>query len=131
MRKRPKITEYGFDKWAEDLKDWIKKSVSPFEDDTPEKQAERTEWAAWDRLYFFKTYLPHYFYGEFEDFHDEWSNLADVQNEIVPVAAPREHAKSTFFSFGVPVHDIVYELKHFIMIISLCKLLRFLTQCQY
>jgi len=118
MRKRPKITEYRFDQWADDLAAWIQENVSPFEDDTLEKQKERKSCAQWDRLYFLATYLPHYFYGEFEEFHEEWSELADVTEEIVPVAAPREHAKSTFFTFGVPLHDIAYELKHFIMIIS-------------
>lgn len=118
MRKRPEITEYRFDQWADDLRGWIRKSVSPFEDDTPEKQRERIERASWDRLYFFKTYLPHYFFVEFEDFHEEWSDLADVQNEIGLLAAPREHAKSTFFTFGVPIHDIAYALRHFIILIS-------------
>jgi hypothetical protein len=118
MKKRPKITEYRFDQWADDLADWIQENVSPFEDDTPEKQKERKQRGKWDRLFFLATYLPHYFYGEFEEFHEEWSELADVADEIVPVAAPREHAKSTFFTFGVPVHDIAYERKHFTMIIS-------------
>lgn len=118
MRKRPKITEHRFDQWTEDLREWIKKSVSPFEDDTPEKQAERIGRGSEDRLYFFQTYLPHYFYAEPEEFQREWDDLADVHDEPVPVAAPREHAKSTFFSFGVPVHDVSYALKHFIMIIS-------------
>jgi len=118
MRKRPKITEYRFDQWTEQLKSWIQESVSPFEGDTPEKQAERKARAKWDKLFFMETYLPHYFYTEFEDFHEEWSELADMRDEIVPVAAPREHAKSTFFSFGVPLHDICHELRHYILIIS-------------
>lgn len=118
MRKRPEISEFRFDQWADDLRNWIRKSVSPFEDDTPGKQAERRERASWDRLYFFQTYLPHYFFVEFEDFHEEWSDLADLKNEVGLLAAPREHAKSTFFSFGVPIHDIVYAGKRFIMLIS-------------
>ena len=118
MQNRPKITELRFDRWAYDLREWIKKSVSPFEDDTPEKQQERVSRAQWDRLYFLKTYLPHYFSLAFEDFHEEWSELADIENEVVPLAAPREHAKSTFFTFGVPIHDIAYARKHFIMIVS-------------
>jgi hypothetical protein len=118
MRKRPKLTEGQFDRYAENLRLWIRESVSPFEGDTPEKQAERKARARADLLFFCKTYLPHYFYLEFEDFHEAWAELADVRDMPVGVAAPREHAKSTFFTFGVPLHDISFELRHFIMIIS-------------
>lgn len=118
MKKRPKITEYRFDQWADDLKHWITESVSPFEDDSPEKQAVRKERAEWDKLYFMKTYLPHYFTRPFGDFHDEWGDLGDLRDECVFVAAPREHAKSTFFTFGDLIHDICYHLRWFIMIIS-------------
>jgi hypothetical protein len=118
MQKRPKITEYRFDQWADDLRAWIRKNVSPFAQDTKELQAERKERASWDLLFFFKTYLPHYFSVEFDDFHEDWSDLADIKNQIGLLAAPREHAKSTFFSFGVPIHDVAYTLKHFILLIS-------------
>jgi predicted phage terminase large subunit-like protein len=118
MKKRPKISEHRFDQWAEDLKLWIKESVSPFEADSPEKQQERIGRARWDKLFFMQTYLPHYFYGEFGDFHDEWSELGDLKDEVVLRAAPREHAKSTFFTFGDPLHDICFELRRFIIIIS-------------
>ena len=43
MRKRPNLTEHGFDKWAEQLKGWITESVSPFEDDTPVALIEMVE----------------------------------------------------------------------------------------
>jgi predicted phage terminase large subunit-like protein len=118
MRKRPKITEYRFDQWAEDLKSWIQESVSPFEDDTPKKQKERKRRARHDKLYFMKTYLPHYFTAPFGGFHEEWAGLWDLRDECAFVAAPREHAKSTFFTFGDPIHDICYSLRWFILIVS-------------
>ena len=118
MRKRPKLTEHKFDQWADDLKSWIQDSVSPFENDTPEKQIERMERAKWDKLFFMKTYLPHYFTSDFGEFHDEWGDLAEIRDECVFVAAPREHAKSTFFTFGDPVHDICYDLRWFVIIVS-------------
>ncbi len=118
MRNRPKITEGKFDKWAEDIKSWISESVSPFPDDTPEKQEERKERAQYDLLYFCETYLPHYFTSEFGAFHHEWEELTLIEDECGFIAAPREHAKSTFFTFAVPVRNIVYELKKFQLIIS-------------
>ena len=118
MKKRPKLTEYRFDQWAEELKKWIQASVSPFEIDTPEKQAERKERGGDDLLYFFKTYLPHYFTASFGDFHREWQLLCELKDECAFVAAPREHAKSTFFTFGVPLHDLCYSAKKFVLIIS-------------
>lgn len=118
MRKRPKITEYRFDQWADDLRAWIVESVSPFKDDTPEKQEKRKKRAAWDKLYFMKTYLPHYFGVAFGDFHSEWGDLGDLRDDAAFVGAPREHGKSTFYTFGDPIHDICYELRHFILIIS-------------
>lgn len=118
MQKRPKLTEYRFDQWAEDLKRWISESVSPFEDDTPEKQAARKQRARHDLLYFCETYLPHYYSVEFGDFHHEWEELTTIRNESVFVAAPREHAKSTFFTFGVPIRNICFLLRRFQLIIS-------------
>jgi len=118
MQRRPKITENKFDKWVDDLKKWIVESVSPFPDDTPEKQEERKRRAEHDLLFFFETYLPHYFTVEFGDFHEDWQELTEVENEFVLCGAPREHAKSTFFTLGLPVHDICYQKKWFLLIIS-------------
>ena len=118
MRKRPQLTELGFDRWSDQLRGWIQASVSPFEADTPSIQAARKERARMDRLYFFETYLPHYFTAAFALFHQEWSALADVSDQAVFVAAPREHGKSAFFSFGLPIHDVCYETRRFILIIS-------------
>lgn len=118
MRKRPKLTEYRFDQWTDDLKSWIVEAVSPFEDDTPEKQAERRARAKWDKLYFMETYLPHYFTVPFADFHEEWGELGDLRDDCAFVAAPREHGKSVFFTFGDLLHGICFELRHFILVIS-------------
>ena len=118
MRKRPKLTEHRFDQWVEDLKSWIGESVSPFENDTPEKQAARIARAEHDLLYFCATYLPHYFTSEFGEFHEEWEELTEIRDESVFVAASREHAKSTFFTFAVPIRNICYALRWFQLIVS-------------
>lgn len=118
MRRRPKLTEYQFDRFAEELRDWIQDNVSPFEDIRSEAKRERKRRARWDKEYFCQTYFPHYFYSEFADFHEEWFELTEIEDELVPVAAPREHAKSTIFTFANILHAICYELRHFILIIS-------------
>ena len=81
MRRRPKITESKFDQWADDLKTWIGESVSPFPDDTPEKQKERKQRAEHDLLFFCKTYLPHYFPVDFGVFHEDWEDLTEMRDE--------------------------------------------------
>jgi len=118
LRKRPQITETQFDKWVEEVSAWVRDSVSPFEDDTKEKQSRRVERSREDSLYFLQTYLPHYFYCEFADFHQEWAGLAELRNQFVLLAAPREHAKTTFFTLGLSIRDICLELRHFIKILS-------------
>lgn len=57
------------------------------------------------------------------DFHEE---IAGIMNEVsterinakVAVAAPRSHAKSTYLSKNFPVHQVVYRLRKYIIIIS-------------
>lgn len=114
MRKKPNLTEGQFDKQVEELKKWIRESVSPFENDTPAKQHARKERGKKDLLYFFATYLPHYFSVAFGDFHGEWQEITELQDQFALIGAPREHAKSTFFTLGNPVHKICYRLKKFI-----------------
>lgn len=114
MRKRPVLTEGQFDQQVAELKKWIRDSVSPFENDTPAKQAARKERGKTDLLYFFATYLPHYFSSEFGEFHEEWQEITELEDQFALVGAPREHAKSTFFTLGNPVHKICYKLKKFI-----------------
>jgi hypothetical protein len=118
MRKRPDLSEGQFDKQVEELKKWIRESVSPFENDTPAKQRARIERGRTDLLYFFSTYLPHYFSVAFGDFHGEWQEATELEDQLALIGAPRGHAKSTFFTFGNPIHKIVYKLKKFIWLCS-------------
>lgn len=118
MKARPNLTEGQFDRYADELKKWIRESVSPFEGDTPKKQAERKARGETDLLFFFATYLPHYFSTAFGDFHTEWQQVTELRDQFALVGAPREHAKSTFFTLGNPVHKIVYGLRRFLWLLS-------------
>lgn len=113
MQKRRHITEKQYDEQAAELLEWVKGAVSPFEDDTTEKHADRIARAEYDKLFFFKTYLPHYFSCDFGEFHEEWAEKSGEKNHVYLAVVPREHAKSTFWSFGVPLHNVVYQKRWF------------------
>jgi len=118
MRKRPLLSEGQYDKQVAELRAFVKESVSPFENDTPQKKKERIARSLGDKLFFMQTYLPHYFTCDFGEFHGEWSEVADLQDQFALIGAPREHAKSTFFTFGDPLHVICHGLIRFGLLIS-------------
>lgn len=98
----------------------------------------RKKLGAFDIGFFGRAYLPHYFSRPSPVFHQEldklWtdgvlkSKIPDgnkVSKEInrLPgtkrvVAAPRGHAKSTNLTFKDDLHAVLYEYKHYILIIS-------------
>ncbi len=113
-----KFSKHEFELRAKEIVARMKQETTPFPDNSDKAKKERIAHAKADRLWFCQTYLPHYFSKEFGEFHKDWNTLADIKDEPVFLAAPRKHSKSTFFSLAVPLHDICYELKHFILIIS-------------
>ncbi len=57
------------------------------------------------------------------DFHRELGAIMDEvshqkRNKRVAAAAPRSHAKSSYLSKGFPIHEIVYRLRNYVIIIS-------------
>lgn len=57
------------------------------------------------------------------EFHREITDIMNVVsdelvNAKIAVAAPRSHAKSTYLSKAFPVHEVVYRLRKYIIIIS-------------
>lgn len=96
----------------------------------------RKQLGAVDMEYFGRAYLPHYFVRSSPDFHSEldgiWTrgvmkgkNPITAKKEITRAkgcrrgtAAPRGHAKSTNFTFKDTLHAVLYEYKHYPMILS-------------
>ena len=98
----------------------------------------RKKLASIDLGYFSRAYFPHYFNRKSPTFHNEldkiWEN--GVLKNINPytkrnakminakdgvkrsVAAPRGHAKSTNLTFKDDLHAILYQYKHYILILS-------------
>jgi len=86
-------------------------------------QGLRRQLAELDMEYFCRAYFPHYFYDPFSRFHREL--IQDLHRMIdtgggtkLARAAPREHAKSTLLTFGLPLWCTVYGFKHFIPVVS-------------
>ncbi|MDQ0270734.1 phage terminase large subunit [Cytobacillus purgationiresistens] len=60
---------------------------------------------------------------EAPDFHQEIASIINVVstdhvNAKIAAAAPRSHAKSTYLSKAFPVHELVYRLRKYVIIIS-------------
>lgn len=130
------------------LKDYLLKSDEPFTKELYkqfELGAPRTgvnglrkKLAAYDMEFFGRAYLPHYFIRKSPKFHEEldaiWKEgvmknqvplTKKVQREISHMkgikratAAPRGHAKSTTLTFKGTLHVVLYEYKHYIIILS-------------
>jgi hypothetical protein len=114
MRKRQNITELQFDDYVASLRKAIADGVSPFEDDTPEKQRERIERCN-DPLEFIKTYMPHYARTDFAPCHAEWCEIAGTPG-LNFIGAPRDHAKTTIVTVGLRVFRICKQLRKYIML---------------
>lgn len=98
----------------------------------------RKKLSAIDLGYFGRAYFPHYFNRKSPTFHEEldsiWENGVLKSNnpytlrnaKIINrndgvkrcVAAPRGHAKSTNLTFKDDLHAILYQYKHYIIILS-------------
>lgn len=96
----------------------------------------RRQLAAFDLSYFGRAYLPHFFIRKSPAFHEELDEIwfSGVMKGLDPytdkkrisredgsrnaIAAPRGHAKSTNFTFKDTLHAVLYEYKHYPIIIS-------------
>ena len=121
---KQKLTKAEFKKRYNEVLSALTAEVLPFSDE-PEEQKKRVRRSKYDPFYFFRTYLPHYFYAEEAPFHhdlvadlDTRPDPNDPSDIMIPVAiaAPREFAKSTITSFGYVIHQICHELRHFIIL---------------
>jgi predicted phage terminase large subunit-like protein len=106
-----KWSKSEFDKRAKEIVASMKQKATPFPDNSESAKKERIARGRRDRLWFFANYMPHYFSKPFADFHGEWNTLADIPDEPVFIAAPREHGKSAYWTLGIPVHDICHPGK--------------------
>ncbi len=121
-----KLSKAQFRLRAQEILGFLRSEYDPFKDDTPELQKRRKNRALSDPFLFFRTYLPHYFNCKFAPFHYELVSLLERRPSLgdsvvvkpVAVAAPREFAKSTITAFGYVLHQICFNLRKFVVLIS-------------
>lgn len=108
-------------KFTRDFDELVKKitaGVPVFQDDTEDLRRARIQRSKTDKLYFAKTYFPHYCEDEMAPMHAEMYKLADITGIGVLINGYRGCAKSTHISLIDVVHKIVFRLRRFIGFIS-------------
>lgn len=96
----------------------MRAEATPFDDGSEEAKAKRRERGRRDKAWFLRTYLPHYFDHPFCEMHYDLMGLAELRNELIFIAAPREHGKSVICSLGDPIHETCHSLMHFYIQVS-------------
>jgi predicted phage terminase large subunit-like protein len=89
-------------------------TVKPFDGETPADKQERIARALRDKLFFAKTYFPHYCTSPFSLLHGPMQDADDVADIPVVVTGPRGFAKSVHISLISKIHKIVFKRRHFI-----------------
>lgn len=88
----------------------------PPSDYIPEDSEEKKKYSFKE---FCSTFLPHYFYQDSCEFHDEIMKLAeDETEEAIIIIAPRGFAKSTYCSVALPLWRICEGLSRFVLLVS-------------
>ncbi|MBX7047493.1 MAG: hypothetical protein K1X86_16825 [Ignavibacteria bacterium] len=103
------LSEKEFLKQLEEVKNFIRSTVSVFPKDNPAMQQKRIAKAETDKFYFAKTYFPHYCVDDFSDDHKELFEIADTYNTPVLIGGYRELGKSTIVSFIDEIHKTLYK----------------------
>lgn len=93
--------------------------VKPFPDDGDEAKKARREKGRKDIFWFARTYFPHYFTCDFAPFHKELHEMSTSGNQTLNGAAvPRKHGKSSFVTLLEPIHQTLFEISPFVLIIA-------------
>lgn len=82
-----------------------------------QKPAARKWLAERDIAFFARYYLSEAVNTQIGDLHKEWIDLMQNYKKIA-IAAPRGHAKSTWFSYIYILHQILFNQRKFIILIS-------------
>ena len=119
MAVRRKLTRKQFEKKSQEILASIGASCSPFENNSDAARRERVERGKVGHDYFKRTYLPHYFSKPSGKIHKELDDMLYMGGKALCGAAfPREHGKSTHATLFAPLHQALYDISPYTIIIS-------------
>ncbi|MCL4504104.1 MAG: phage terminase large subunit [Deltaproteobacteria bacterium] len=121
---KKKYSKKEFQKRADEILGSLFREATAFADTSEAAKQARREQCRQDHFAFFKLYLPHYFSSPEAPFHHELVGLLEKRpvkaagDVVIPVvvAAPREFAKTTITSFAYVIHQICFNLRHFVIL---------------
>jgi predicted phage terminase large subunit-like protein len=118
-KRKRKLSKKEFEKQVANILALQQTAVKPFPDCSEDAKKARRERGRKDIEYFKKTYFPHYFTAESGEIHKELHQFCRLgQKSISALAYPRKFGKSTNVTFVEPIHQAVYEISPFTMLIS-------------
>jgi len=119
MALKRKLSPKEFERKSQQILLRMQGLAKPFADDSPEARRKRRDRGETDHFWFLKTYLPHYFNKPFGMHHREHLEMLETRGKSLMASAdPREHGKSALCSFGYPIHQACYQLRHYMILIS-------------
>jgi len=117
-RKR-KLSPKEFQQKVDEILALQKSIVKPSPDDSEEAKEKRRERGRTDIEWFAKYYLGHYFTLDFDEFQIELHEMCRTGDKTLNVAGvPRKHGKSSIVTLLEPIHQNLYLISRFTLIIG-------------
>lgn len=118
-KRKRRLTKKEFEKHVVNILALQQTVVKSFPDCSEEAKKARKERGKVDIEFFKRTYFPHYFTAPSGKIHDELHALCRTgMKSINALAIPRKHGKSTNVTFLEPIHQAVYEISPFTIILT-------------
>lgn len=117
--RKKRLTEKQFEKAITNLLAMQQSVVKPFDDTTEEAKKERVSRSRADIGFFKRTYFPHYFTAPDGKIHEEMHEFCRIGNKSInALAIPRKFGKSTNVTFVEPIHQAIFEISPFTIILT-------------
>lgn len=119
IKRKRKLTKAEFEQKIANLLALQQTVVKPFPDCSEEAKKARREQGRVDIEFFKRTYFPHYFTATSGRIHEELHQFCRTgEKSINAMAIPRKFGKSTNVTFVEPIHQAIFEISPFTIILT-------------